>query len=675
MNNQETGVWQSILKSILFLPALVYLSLKESGSWLQKKTYSSSWWSNLIIGLAGLLLSLVTTAGFVEFLSTSMTWTLPAWLPASAAVLILSNTHVWPVVYLVLVKPLFRLGNRLLSESKRFSREIVKPALLALTSLLRKAPGSERLWHVVEGKDGGKRWGIRFLQVLLLLSVLLAALVPGLFLYGALLPLLSGTLLAYLNLNVALAALAACTVIYYAAAALLYLVDEGDEALAVVAYGGLLSSVVFYLSSGPFGLYAFVASVLTFLLSVSYVVPAFVAILQGGWVESVLKAWDELLVLTYNDSDLSYRRFYHHSMNLVLAGSLGYVVASVLLKMTVNPFVSLPLAILVALFSYSKASEDLLESDSGNALIGMGLALLSAYCLSGLALPSVGLVLVVISGTALNSFLLFPLVYKACKVCLGGSVEVLGNNLKGLHSRSVKVLDSCYSALRRVQREAFDDPSDFSPLLGHGLNFAFAAWSTWQLSSVVLGEVALAGSLSYLALILVGLNLFVLSDRIVSHYGAEVLALSAGGAAAFATGQAALTATGSGLSALIVSVFAFLLASCVLAPLAYLGLRYLAKGVITPWLAPVVSGFADLVWRSYKSIWRFLLDALAGFVDFLQPVLSLAARVLNFVVTTVGRAFRAALKVVYSLLRPLGQACVSAWRSARAIIDRLSGKN
>ncbi|MDX1987543.1 MAG: hypothetical protein SFV17_12715 [Candidatus Obscuribacter sp.] len=676
MNNQETGVWQSILKAILFLPALVYLSLKESGSWLWKRTYSASWWSNLLIGLAGLLVSVVSTASFVEFLSTSLTWSLLAWFPASAAVLVLSNTHVWPVIYLVCIKPLFKLCNWLLAGSERFAREIVKPGAIAFTLLLRKAPGAERLWAIVEGKDGGKQWGIRFLQVLLLLAALLVALWPSLCLYGALLPLASASVLTFLDLDVILSASLAFALFYYLAAALLYLLDEGDEALAVVVYAVLLSGAVFYFASAPLGHYAIGAAVVSFPLSVCYVVPSFVAVLQGGWVEGVLKAWDELLVLTYNDSDLSYRRFYHHSMNLVLAGSLGYVVASVLLQMTVSPFVSLPLASLAALFAYSKGSEDLLETDSGNALIGLGLALLSAYWLSGLAaVQGVWLVPAVIAGTLLNSFLFFPLLYKALKVCLTGCAEILGTYLKRLHSWSINVLDFCYSALRRVQREAFEDTSEFSPLLGHGLNFAFAAWSTWQISAVAFADIAFGGTLSGLALILVGINLFILTDRFVSHYGAETLAVGAGGGAALFTWQAAMAATGSGLSSLIVSVFACLFSAAVLAPLTYLGLRYLAKGFITPWLAPIVSKFTDLVWRAYKSIWRMLLDVFAQLVEFVSPVLKLAARVLNFAVALVNRAFVTVLNLVAAMLRPLGQACVSAWRAARAMLDRLSGKN
>ncbi|MBI5174565.1 MAG: hypothetical protein HY986_16900 [Candidatus Melainabacteria bacterium] len=676
MNNQETGVWQSILKAILFLPALVYLSLRESASWLQKKTYTAGWWSNLVIGLAGLLISMITTASFVEFLSTTLTWSLLAWFPASAAVLLLSNTHVWPVIYLVCIKPLFKLCNWLLSCSEHFVREFVKPVLLAFTLLLRKAPGAERLWGIVEGKDGGKRWGIRFLQVLLLLCALLLALWPGLSLYGALLPLASASVLTFLHLDVVLSASLAFALFYYLAAALLYLLDEGDEALAVVVYAVLLSGAVFYFVSAPLGHYAIGAAVVSFPLSVCYVVPSFVAVLQGGWVEGVLKAWDELLVLTYNDSDLSYRRFYHHSMNLVLAGSLGYVVASVLLQMTVSPFVSLPLASLAALFAYSKGSEDLLEADSGNALIGLGLALLSAYWLSGLAaVQGVWLVPAVIAGTLLNSFLFFPLLYKALKVCLAGCAEILGTYLKRLHSWSINVLDFCYSALRRVEREAFGDTSEFSPLLGHGLNFAFAAWSTWQISAVALTDFAFGGALSWLTLILVGINLFILTDRFVSHYGAETLAVGAGGGAALFTWQAAMAATGSELSSFIVCVFACLFSSAVLAPLTYLGLRYLAKGVITPWLAPIVSKFTDLVWRAYKSAWRYLLDALAAFIDFLRPVLDLARRVLDFAFAIVRRAFSTALRLVSTVLQPLGMACVSAWRAARAMLDRLSGKN
>ncbi len=676
MNNQETGLWQSILNAMLFLPALVYLSLKESGSWLWKKTYSASWWSNLIIGFAGLLVSMICTASFVEFLAASLTWSLLAWFPASAAVLVLSNTHVWPVIYLVCIKPLIKLCNWLLAGSERFVREGFKPVLLAFTLLLRKAPGAERLWAIVEGKDGGKQWGIRFLQVLLLLAALLVALGASLSLYWAILPLASASALAYLNLDVILSASLAFALFYYLAAALFDILDEGDEALAVVVYAAVLSGVVFYFAGAPLGQYAIGAALVAFPLSVSYVVPSFVAVLQGGLVEKVLKAWDELLVLAYNDSDLSYRRFYHHSMNLVLAGSLGYVVASVLPLMTVSPFVSLPLAGLTALFAYSKGSEDLLETDSGNALIGLGLALLSAYWLSGLAaVQGVWLVLAVIVGTALNSFLFFPLLYKALKFCLASCAEFLGTYLKRLHSWSLGVLDYCYRALRRVQEEAFDDNSEFSPLLGHGLNFAFAVCSTWQVSTAVFADLAFGGTLSCLALILVGINLFILTDRFVSHYGAEALAVGAGGGAALFTWQAAMAATGSGLSSLIVSVFACLFSAAVLAPITYLGLRYLAKGVVTPWLAPTIAKFTDLVWQAYKAIWRYLLDALTAVIDFLRPVLDLAGRVLDFALATVSRAFATALKLVYAVLQPLGLAFVSAWRSARAMLDRLSGKS
>jgi hypothetical protein len=98
--------------------------------------------------------------------------------------------------------------------------------------------------------------------------------------------------LAFLHLQEVIAFAVAFTAFYFTGAVLFALVDEGEAAATAMVYSGVTSYLLVAKAGIVSGAVPMAATaVVSSIVGITYVLPAFIAVLQGGLMEQVLKAW------------------------------------------------------------------------------------------------------------------------------------------------------------------------------------------------------------------------------------------------------------------------------------------------------------------------------------------------------------------------------------------------
>ncbi|MBK7838457.1 MAG: hypothetical protein IPJ49_12425 [Candidatus Obscuribacter sp.] len=648
MTSQNKRGGNVLLNILLFIPGVIYMALRESGKWICKKAYSGGMLRSIMIGLLGVGVAGVSAFSTADYLANTQGWGAFSWFASSVVVFILTMTHVWPAIYWLIIRHIWNFGDWFLKKSKVFAKEIFKPFVSGVVSVVRKAPGSDYLWSRVEGTTGGKSWGIKLLQVLLLVKVAALSALVGYLTFQACAGVATIPALAFLHLQEVIAFAVAFTAFYFTGAVLFALVDEGEAAATAMVYSGVTSYLLVAKAGIVSGAVPMAATaVVSSIVGITYVLPAFIAVLQGGLMEQVLKAWGKLLEAVYSDDEnKDFRRFYHHVMNIVVAVAIAVVIKSAIAMVALPAIANWVVAVLVGVYCYSTGSRDVLNRSGGNALIGIFASGLTAYW-AYIALPLTGAWLVVGTVVALvgTALLAYPFAYLLVRALTGWAAPTLGGLLESIHQGFANAFKKVSEGVRYVQRKAFDDRSGFGSLFGHLLNMAVAYIAVVQVLPMAQPYLPSSFWLNVGIMAVVGINVFVLLDRFFSRYGAETLALVTGGTAMFVAGHAVLAATGNWVSTVVVALVAGSVVGGIVAPIAYLIVRAPANLILTPWLGTLADKVFDSIWEAYAAIW-----------------------------SVIGRQFAWLTKFLMIFLAPVVAAVQSAWASVKAVLERFTGK-
>ena len=662
MSNEKTGPVQGFLNVLLFIPAAIYMILRKTGKYLTNKAYSGNWVRGIFVGLVGVGVSGALAYFAANYLSFVLGWWPLFWFPSAVVAFVLGMTHVWPAVYYYGIRHVWNLGERFLKAMQKFAKDSFKPFAAGALSLVRKLPGSDALWNLADGKsvnaDGTpkvkKEWGLRLLQVALVVAALGASAYIGYLVFQLSAGVLPIPQLAFLHLQELVAGVLGFTALYVSAVTLFTFTDEGDEAVAAAAYSGVGAWALVYktaLIALP-AAYAPVAVAALFLAGVAYIFPATVAILQGGLVERILKAWGELLDSVYaREDNKEFRLFYHHVMNIVLSVVAGFIFHSVMQVFTMPALLSLAASVIVAGYVYVEEGRDYVGKSSGNTLIGLAVSALSgAYAYYSVlpahfAVSTAALVAMSVMVSVVVGLVVYPFAYLLFRALTSWAAPALGPVLASIHGGVNKAFSKVREGVKWVQRKAFDDRTPFGGMFGHLLNLAVVAGAVWQGLPLLAPYLAGHFWLTVIGTGFLSLNLFVLLSRVFSRYGAETLAVASFFVTLVGTGHVVLAATGSWLAVFVV---AFSLAGFVggfLAPLVYIALELPSRFLLTPWLAPVLNGVFDAIWKTYAAIWKAIGEQFAWLTGILAVV-----------------------------FRPVIVAAQAAWASVQRILDRFGGK-
>ena len=652
--DRKFGFWQIILA----VPALLFMPLWDFGKFLSKKAYRSEGFvRGIFVGLSGIPATIYGALFAANIVGWHYHHGWPLWVTSGLVASALVGGIIWPLFYLLFLKHLWNLGDKLFKLNEKLAKNFVQPLSSKLVGVARHLPLSENLWKISEGNTKpGRKWGIKALSAGLGLAALFVGASAGYSVYhlglklipvfGSL-PLFSGVFLSQvIAATVALTAVVFLTGFLFQYA---YVDDSnnGSKSVTAIAYSAgftflALTKVTFVAALSPIALVA--AGVLIFVVSLSYVLPALLALLQGGLMEHILKGWKNLLEAAYDsDKDKDYALFFAQFANIVIAlieAVIAFVVAS-----AVHVPVELVWLVtaIVALYSYASNPRELSSSRAVSPIFGItlaGAAGVASWYFAPASLLAHGFYRFAfgLGMTAFVGLLAYPLAYLLLRVLVKPFSGPVGTSLAALSKRTTDLYTKLSTRVTELQRAAINDTTPFANMFGHLLVIGLVGLAVWQGASLAAPYLDLSFWLSAVVTGIVAINLYMLLSKLSSSFSGETLCVVSGGAALLAAGHWALGISGHNYwAAGTVGIVAALVVGALVAPVVYLVARALAKYLLTPWLAPLLKTLFDGLWSFYVGFWKLFSGLFSLLRVLLYPVIAICAAVRRAYQSVLGR--------------------------------------
>jgi hypothetical protein len=623
MPNVKNGKF-GLAQIFLAIPALLFMPFWNLGKYLSKKAYGGGGFvRGLFVGLSGVPATFYGAFFAANIVGWHYHLSWPLWSLAGAIGAALTAGIVWPAFYLLLLKPLWDLGDKLFKANEKFAKNVVQPMATALIGVVRHLPGSEHLWEVSEGKTkSGRKWGMKALAFGLGLAGLAVGLSAAYFVYhlglslipvfGAL-PLFSGVFFSQV-----IAATFAGTALVFATGFLWQYMFEDDnnkggESVTAIAYSAALTYLAVTkvaLIAGLSLLSIVPAAIAVFVVSLAYVLPALLSLLQGGLMDKVIKGWKTLLEAAYDaEEDKDYALFFAQVANICVAAAeavVAYFVAS-----AVHLPVELVYGItgLVALWSYASNPREFTSSRTVSPVFGVTLSLAAGVASWYFAPAALGAHGFYHYGFGIGmaffvGLLAYPIAYLALRLVTKPVAPALGKALAALSTQATDLYKKVSAQVRKLQRAAFDDSTPYSGMFGHLFIIGVIVLAVMSGVPLALPLVNFGFWINTALTVFAAINVYMLLAKLSSHYGAETFSVSTAGIALLAAGHWALGLSGGNYwAAGVVGVTAAAITGGLLAPAAYLVARVPANVILTPWLAPLLKTVFDGLWSIYAGFW------------------------------------------------------------------------
>lgn len=623
-NVQNRGILSRLGELLLVIPAFLLMPFWDLGKFLSKKAYGGGWVRGLFVGLAGLPATCYGAFFAANVVGWQYGWSWPVWMLAGALGFALVGFIVWPALYLIILKPVWDLCEKIFKVNRKLAENVVQPLSSSLIGVVRHLPFSEHLWAVSEGKTAaGRKWGMKLLSGALGLGGVAAGLSAGYFVYHAVVGLIPvfGALPAFSGvfLSQVLAAALAVTAVVLVGGFINQYVEygrdkEGREAFTAVAYSGIITFLaatkLAFISS--LSLVMLVpAAALVFVVSLAYVLPAFLALLQGGLMEAVLKGWKNLLEAAYDaEEDKAYALFFAQFANICVAVGEALVAYLVAGAVHLPDGITYAVTAAVALYSYASSSRELGSSKRISPVFGFTLSAIVGgvsyyYAPASVAAHGFYQFAFGVGMAFFTGLLAYPIAYLALRLIAKPVAPAVGPALAAVNDKASSVYKAVSERVRKLQRAAFDDSTPYSGMFGHLFLIGVIAAAVLTGVTTAIPSLHFSFWLNTAITVFAAINVYMLLAKLSSRYGAETLAFGVGCAALMGAGHWALGLSGGNWwAAGVVGVAAAAVASCIVAPAVYLVVRPVANAVLTPWLAPLLKALFDGAWAIYVGFWK-----------------------------------------------------------------------
>ncbi len=565
-----------------------------------------------------------------------------AWLPASMLAWLLVYFYIWPLLYLVVVNPVWKLADALWDLVRKFARTRFESLTLGIIGILRTVClGCDGLWGTILSKDR-KSWFSKLLYAVSYPSILGGSALLGWKIFH----LVTALFPAHLAIVPFVAGLAAGLLAFlFVGGTLLQFVEFGKLPFIALSSGiaavwGLTGQIALVLSAlGLSGAaFTWAAYALTFALYTAYVFPLINVILTDGFLTWIVEHIKPLAEKAYDESDKDFRNFFHHSVNLAVAGLLGYFAFAICSTLALGAAVTWGICALVVALSYILTFQ-CIDHSGGNAIVGGTMSLAAGY-FTGAAYHSVGLVFgiwgAIVAGvfSALTfGFVVFPVLY-ICLRSLTTAIRLsqLGKPLASVYNFFNEGFKKAMRQLEHAYDSCYRDKTGYQELFLHLSNLAAAVavyFGAAYLSSIQhMGSVmsfAFIGMSVVLSYLLVGKLLF------KSGYGTEFIGALAGLAAAGWAGTGVYSAYASWLVAGVVGICARVAVFAFLFPTAYILVRLPAKPLLLAWLRPLLAAIYDFFWAGFMQVWQQFVRAYNALLRLLTPLWVMFVSILDSV--------------------------------------------
>ena len=651
---------------ILLVLAALLMPFVEGYKKLKEKVYRG--WEGAIRAVLGGIFGFfgASAAGHYVGWTHAFGWYL--WIPAAALGWLAVYCYVWPLLYLGVLHPVWKICDKIYD----FTREFTKKSFGPLTAGIVKAistvcVGSGQAWGRVLSDAHQKTWFVKVLGAVSYISTLAGAGYLGWHTYTLLSALVG---LGVIGTIVGIAVGFFVAIMF--AGLVWQFIDYGKlPFFAIVAGGAAAYGVAPTAAAHLVGWQFWGALVAVFVLTVGYVFPFVNVLLTNGFLKKIWDGLKPLIEKTYDEKDKAYSEFIHHGVNLLVTAGVSYgawVMCGSAGLALVPSVVFVAVAAIVSYIGFFKV----VDHEGGNAIIG-ALSSVAAGISAGLAYTHAGLVYGVAGGITSGviaalaiGFVLLPVVYSLVRaICLAVGISGLGKAMAAVYRAVNAEFKKLVDKLEDLYKVTYRDKTGYQDLFLHVVNIAVAVLAYVGLAhlgasyavigtSFVVGSVlALTASIviPVLSYLLVGKLLFksgyglefvggVLGLLVAGFVGTEIYAVHAGAAFNIIGAAAAIAAWFA----------AFLL----VVPLGYWVLRLLTSWALLGWLKPLLSTIYDFCWARFANVWDLFIVA---YNRLLKPFL----RLIGWAFSWVGVVFA-----------PLFRQLAAAWKAMAAAYDRVA---
>lgn len=610
-----------ILWLVSIIPVTFYQGTKSIGQKLEKRIRRDGFARSLVVYILGAPIAGVTgweLANKAAFLAGfgSKAWTV---ILIVAAVVVWAV--VWPGFYYLFLRHVWNALEKVYKYWERFCEHVVSPALEEFVTAIRKAPGADKLWSNVLPKEGGRGPAYRFVKTGFTIFALGAMAYGAYVVYGLTMTAGSAYIASHTLLIVVAMSVAATTfgtVFCFTGSLFDRHVPDTMSGVSTV-----FAVAVAWPMIQSFGYPAIAAAAVgTWLVSMTYLLPGLITVLQTGRLKKIVEKWYKLIDTCYHEEEnKEFQKFWQHGINLILSPVLGYVLFSIASSAGLPVWGALVLALIGAVYSYAESGRKWFGKWQGNMDAGVTFDVLMAYLVYDYVSPQGALASVGVGIVAVLSMfaVVYPIVYLSARAVSASFAGPAGVALEALHLRLSAKLNVFFDKLRELRDEAFGDRSEFARLFGHLINLTLVAVALVSGGSALMAHLTGIVWVNYVLAAFIAMNVLVLFGRLFSRYSAETLATVLGLSVAGPVGYFAYGASGSFLVAAGLVLVLGGIVGGVLAPLVYLVARR-AFARITPVLAPKFDKFFDGLWNLYVEIWKAVITVVAPIVAFVNSV-------------------------------------------------------
>lgn len=618
-----------LLNLIVTVVALFALVVREPAVWLHKKVYSG--WVGAFRGFLGVCFAFGTAYATGQHLGWELGYPTLAWLLAAAGAWVGTYFYAWPAIYHFVVRKIFDavewVSKKVDKVLKAYAEKVFNGLVLGLGYAL---PGSRRAWKVVLDKER-RLWTNGALGGLGWMSAVLGTLYLGWKTYVCV------SALAFWGIPVIpfVAGVAAGVLVASSVGALLAgFIAYGRIAFVATALtGGLTYLYHDCLTNfgGQFGLegnWKLLALPVFALAFIGYIFPYLSWALSGDLVKKIFDKIGDLCDACYRDKNEGYKQFFAHTANIIATGAIAYGVyllcgwigltglslAGITWLGAVATTVVVAASTVVAYLAvydiwFDKHSRlgtagffasAYVAYKAGAMYIAAGLT--GAYWL---AIP-VGL----FSGCVLGCVVI-PVVYLALRwVLLLVSADKAGPYLDKAYKYVETEAKYVFKYLDKVYERSYRDRTDYQKWFLHAANIGLAV-SLYFLASSMCAWFGFGAVCTWLTVgSIVALSYIVIGQFLQrSDIGTEFVGVTTGLAAAIYVGTVLHAELANWWVTIGLGLFTWLMVGFLFFPLAYVGVRFVAKPLFAGWSLKPLAYLHGKAWSAFKVVYDMIVVA------------------------------------------------------------------
>ena len=596
---------------LLFVMVAIFMPFIELKKKLDERVYDG--FSGGFRQALGVILAAAGAAGAGHHVGWTLNHGAGYWLSAGVVSWFAVLWYLWPLCYLLLINPSYKLVELVAVKVRRLSQSYTEKVCSGLVRTLGAVlPFSGALWTRVDERKNS--FALGFIGALSYLSAMVGSVLVAMSTYAHVAGMVSVAWLS-LALGSAAALLAGGSVL-----ALLWRLNADGGLRFVSMFAAVLLSQVYasqfastissVLALSPISA-MLVANALFIALFVGYVFPLVAWVLSGGFIKYLVEKLAPLNEKAYGDRDKDYVRFVRNVIILLLSAQVVNLALGAGQTLFLSTVLLLPLVVFCAVTAYLWMHE---LSGEGSLLGWVSFAASvyggwqsAAACSSTMSAGLwIGIPLGVLSALVI-AFVLVPLAYLSLRFVLGAlGARSIGKALEFVHEQVETRVSAVGRWLRRSYENAYGDKSSYKTWFLHVANYVFAFMVAFKGVFALGASMGLGSVMSGLGASLAAALSFVLVGKLLRKrdYGLEFVSSILGLAAAVFTGAFVVAAHWSTTAVAIIALVTWSLVFAFVFPVSYLLLRFIAQPALASWSTEILEAVHDFAWSAFVGVWN-----------------------------------------------------------------------